>query len=58
MGKERINEGKKGEGKEESLVYKDLSFSNVLHFYLILLKVVPKKSSRWHSYIFLNMVLH
>lgn len=62
MGKEGIKEGKKGERKEGSLVYFLLGFvyflfGNFLHFYLILFKVVPKKSSRWHSHIFLNMVL-
>lgn len=57
MGKKGIKEGKKGKRKEGSLVYKDLSFPNFL-FSLILFKVVPKKSSRWHSYIFLNMVLN
>lgn len=51
-------EGRREGGKEGTLFYKDLLLPNFLQFCSILFKVVPEKSSRWHSYIFLNMMLN
>lgn len=56
MGKRGIKEGKKGERKNHLFIR--ICHSQTSFFSLILVKVVPEKSSRWHSYIFLNMVLN